>query len=217
MTVSSETDRWLIDRIRRGEEDAWCELIQRYEGRLFAFAESRLRDRTVSEDIVQETLTGFLTSLPNYDGKRSLEGYLFSICGYKLTDYLRREGRRPTIPLSGGSNSSGDWELSGHERGASSIARSNERLGLEEQAIAEALSELIARWRERGEWVRLKCAELLFVRGWANKDVADELAISQQDVANFKFEFIKRMSLTIREKKLNQDVFPELRAANEKP
>ena len=43
---------------------------------------------------------GFLNSLPNYDGRRPLESYLFSICAYKLTDHLRREGRRPAVPLS---------------------------------------------------------------------------------------------------------------------
>ena len=73
--------------------DAWSDLISRYEGRLLAFVESRLGRRGASEDIVQEAFIGFLNSLPNYDGRRSLEGYLFSICAYKLTDHLRREGR----------------------------------------------------------------------------------------------------------------------------
>ena len=48
---------------------------------------------------MQETFIGFLTSLPNFDERRPLEGYLFSIAAHKLTDYLRREGRRPTLPL----------------------------------------------------------------------------------------------------------------------
>lgn len=213
MTAASETDRWLIDRIRRSDEDAWSELISRYEGRLFAFAESRLRDRSISDDIVQETFIGFLNSLPNFDGRRSLESYLFSICAYKLTDHLRREGRRPTVPLAGGSNSSGDWELSGNDRAASSIVRSDERRDLEEKAIVAALQDQINRWRERGEWTKLKCAELLFVRGWANKDVATELGISEQHVANHKFDFIARMSKAIRDQGLNEDIFPELQAS----
>lgn len=215
MTAASETDRWLIDRIRRSDEDAWSELITRYEGRLFAFAESRLRDRSISEDIVQETFIGFLNSLPNFDGQRSLESYLFSICAYKLTDHLRREGRRPTVPMSGGSNSSGDWELPGSHRGASSIARSDERRGLEEKAIVAALQDQIERWRSRGEWAKLKCAELLFVRGWANKDVAAKLNITEQHVANHKFDFIARLSKAIREQGLNGDVFPELQPSEE--
>jgi RNA polymerase sigma-70 factor (ECF subfamily) len=95
----------------------------RYEGRLLAFVESRLGRRGPSEDIVQDSFIGFLNSLPNYDGRRPLESYLFSICAYKLTDHLRREGRRPAVPLSSASDSTGDWQISDSARRASSIAR----------------------------------------------------------------------------------------------
>ena len=97
---SENPDAELVQRIRDGDTTAWGDLIAQYQGRLLAFAESRLRRRQVSEDVVQETFIGFLNSLPNFDGKRPLESYLFSICAYKLTDHLRREGRRPSIPLS---------------------------------------------------------------------------------------------------------------------
>ncbi|MEQ1906362.1 MAG: sigma-70 family RNA polymerase sigma factor [Pirellulaceae bacterium] len=117
----------LIDRIRNGEVDAWADLVNRYEGRLMAYVTGRLSNRTAAEDIVQDTFFGFVNSLPNYDGSRSLESYLFSICAYKLTDHLRREGRRPTIPLSAGGSSGGEWQVPGSARAASSIARSGER------------------------------------------------------------------------------------------
>jgi len=210
-TASNEADRQLVERIRHREENAWRELISRFEGRLLAFVESRLRDRTTSEDIVQDTFVGFLNSLPNYDWRRPLESYLFSICAYKLTDHLRREGRRPSIPFSAGSNSSGEWGLpDSAARAASSIARSGEQQRLEEKALVDAIREQIQRWRERGEWTKLQCQELLFVRGWANKDVATQLAISEQQVANFKFDFIARMSSAVRKQGLNSDIFPEL-------
>ena len=88
MKRTHEVDRLLIRRIRSGESDAWSELITRYEGRLLAFVNSRLSNRSASEDIVQEAFVGFLNSLPNYDGRRPLESYLFSICAYKLTDHM---------------------------------------------------------------------------------------------------------------------------------
>lgn len=211
MTAANEADRLLVERIRGGDTQAWQDLIQRFEGRLLAFAETRLRDRNTSEDIVQETFIGFLNSLPNYDRRRALENYLFTICSYKLTDHLRREGRRPAIPLSTGADSTGDWQLeASRARGASSIARSGERRDLEEQAVLSALKDQIQRWRERGDWMKLKCAELLFVRGVANKDAAIELGITEQQVANYKFEFIAKMSQAIRNQGLNQDIFPEL-------
>ena len=96
---SSEVDALLIGRVREGNAEAWTELIARYEGRLLAYVEGRTRNRAAAEDLVQETFIGFLTSLPNFDGRRPLEGYLFSIAAHKLTDHLRREGRRPTLPL----------------------------------------------------------------------------------------------------------------------
>lgn len=210
MPPANQFDRMLIERVRQGETDAWGELIGRFEGRLLAFVESRIRSRAASEDVVQETFVGFLTSLPNYDGARPLESYLFSIAAHKLTDHLRREGRRPTIPLVPDSASSSGWEVPGSARGASTIFRSSERRELEEKALTEALREQIEHWRKRGDWDKLKCAELLFVRGLANKDVATRLNLSEQTVANYKFELLARLKTLLRRQGLSQDVFPEL-------
>ncbi|MFM8323303.1 MAG: RNA polymerase sigma factor, partial [Pirellulaceae bacterium] len=78
-------DAGLIGKIRQGDAQAWQELIEQYEGRLLAYVLQRIHDRALAEDIVQEAFVGLLTSLPNYDARRPLEAYLFSICSYKLT------------------------------------------------------------------------------------------------------------------------------------
>lgn len=210
MTIPSQSDSLLVRRIRGGETEAWNELITRFEGRLLAYVESRIRNRAAAEDIVQEAFIGFLTSLPNYDHRRPLEGYLFSIAAHKLTDFLRREGRRPTLPLTPEGVSSNNWEPAGKARRASSIVRSGERRQLEQSALVATLSDQIAHWHKRGQWEKLKCAELLFVRGWANKDVACRLEISEQKVANNKFEFLAKLRGAIRKQALSEDVFPEL-------
>lgn len=210
-----DADQLLVERIRQGEPTAWEDLIARYEGRLQAFVESRIRNAAASEDIVQETFVGFLNSLPNYDSKRSLESYLFSICAYKLTDHLRREGRRPTISLTASSRGGGDshspWELvSLGARPASTIARSGERKKLEEQAIQDALRDQIEKWKSRGDWQKLKCIELIFVLGLGNKEVAEQLRITEQQVANFKFDFLARTKSLVGRQGLSDEIFPEL-------
>ncbi len=183
---AADADRLLIARIRAGEHEAWAECIARFEGRLLAFVDSRLKDRATSEDVVQETFLGFLVGLPNYDDTTPPETFLFSIAAHKLTDVLRRKGRRPTLPLVVGNSQDGSPELPGSDRMASSLARSRERRAIEEQVLREGLKSLIDQWFERGEFERLKCIELLFVRGWTNKEVAQHLAISEQAVANHK-------------------------------
>ncbi|MFK8111893.1 MAG: RNA polymerase sigma factor [Rubripirellula sp.] len=208
---SSEADAYLVQRIREGDSDAWQSLIDRYEGRLMAFTDSRIRNRATSEDIVQDAFVGFLISLPNYDGGRPLESYLFSICAYKLTDHLRREGRRPSIQMHRrGSSGSGQMDPSGGERVASSIARSVERKEIEETAVRDAISEQVTRWKSGEGWVKLKAIELLFVRGLGNKDVASKLALTEQQVANYKSDFQIRLRSIVKRMSLDEGVFPEL-------
>lgn len=208
-----DADQLLVQRIRTGESSAWEELISRYEGRLLAFVDTRLRNSSASEDIVQDTFIGFLNSLPNYDSSRSLESYMFSICAYKLTDHLRREGRRPTISLVHQSQheSSSPWQIaSTRTRPASAIVRSGERKRIEEEAIISALSEQIGKWKARGDWLKLKCIELLFVSGLSNKEVSQLLGITEQQVANYKFDFLARTKSLIGRQNLDDEIFPEL-------
>src|SRR4030081_2953328 len=100
--MPSDSDRLLIQQIRQGDPRAWETLISRYEGRLLAFVQRRLRDRAASEDVVQEAFVGFLNSLPNFDDRRELQTYLFTIASHKLTDHLRKVGRHPLHTASEG-------------------------------------------------------------------------------------------------------------------
>ncbi|QEF97666.1 ECF RNA polymerase sigma factor SigD [Stieleria maiorica] len=203
-------DELLVAQIRDGDSAAWQSLIDRYEGRLLAYTRSRIRDSAAAEDIVQEAFVGFLISLPNYDGGRPLESYLFSICAYKLTDHLRREGRRPSLQLHGRSSSAGDFDLKGSARVASSIARSVERKRIEEQAIRDAMHEQIDRWKQSDNWIKLQAIELMIVRGWGNKHVAETLGLTEQQVANYKSDFQIRLKSIIKRAELDESVFPEL-------
>ena len=159
---------------------------------------------------MQETFIGFLTSLPNYDARRPLESWLFTIAAHKLTDYLRREGRRPAIPLSTGAGSDGNWELVGKARGASSIARSGERRGLEAEAIAHGISQQIERWQQSGDWNKIQCLELLFVVGKGNKQVAPATRTHRTTSRQLQARFSGTPPQIVRSQRLDEDVFPEL-------
>ncbi|TWT46764.1 RNA polymerase sigma factor [Botrimarina hoheduenensis] len=214
--AADNPDALLVADIRRGKPEAWRRLIDEYEGRLRAFVRSRIGTaRSAAEDVVQETFIGFLTSLPNYDTRRPLEGWLFSIASHKLTDYLRREGRRPAVTLSSTDGDSaagggGGWEMPGSDRRASTIARSGERKRLEAQALATALDEHLTTWRIREDWPKIKAMELLFVRGEGNKQVAAATGLTEQQVANFKFDFLANLKKRVRTQGLDEEVFPEL-------
>jgi RNA polymerase sigma-70 factor, ECF subfamily len=212
--MASDSDRLLIQQIRQGDSQAWQTLIGRYEGRLLAYVQRRLRDRSTSEDVVQETFVGFLNSLPNFDDRRELQTYLFTIASHKLTDHLRKAGRHPLRSLPEGND---DLLEQQYDAGptASSRARSDEREELESAALTRCLGQILRAWQEKGDYVRLKVMELLWVKGWANRDVAAFLQISEQQVANYRFAAVKKLSELIRAAGLSADVFPELQGARE--
>ncbi|WP_417393617.1 RNA polymerase sigma factor [Gimesia sp.] len=207
-----EADQLLVSQIKAGDSEAWSELIARYEGRLLAFVNSRLRNLSSSEDVVQETFLGFLISLPNYDPGTPLESFLFAIASHKLTDLLRKQGRRPTIPLFPDESGAREnhREPAGHARVASSLARSKERKTKEEQIICISLQTLIESWIKNGEFERLQCIEQLFVSGKANKEVATQLQITEQAVANHKHFVVGKLKDAIKAARIHDADFAGL-------
>lgn len=74
----------------------------------------------------------------------------------------------------------------------------------------DALRQMLKRWQQRGDWQKLKCLELLFIRGWANKDAALRLGLTEQQVANYKSDFVIQLRRTLKKQGLPVEVFPEL-------
>ena len=183
-------DMLLVRRIRNGDERAWELLIARYEGRLHAFVSRKLTDSASVDDVVQDTFLGFHLSLPHFDETRSIESYLFAICGFKITDQLRRSQK-----ISFQKMSSQEVLIESPERArmVSSLYRSGERKLEEEKKITGVLAADIQKWKAQEDWMKLMCIELLFVSRLSNKAIAEKLALTEQKVANYKSDYLIRL------------------------
>ena len=69
--------------------------------------------------------------------------------------------------------------------------------------MTESMGQLVREWLTRGDYDRIRCLELLIVKGWANKDVAKYLEITEQAVASYKFQTIGRLKEMARKAGLN--------------
>src|SRR5207245_639881 len=81
---------------------------------------------------------------------------------------------------------------------------------LETEAIVRYVGQMIRHWLDKGDFLRLKVIELLLVKGWANREVAGFLGISEQQVANYRFAAVKKLTEHIKDAGLPAEVFPEL-------
>jgi len=185
-------DEFLVKRIRAGDKDAWRQLIDRYEGRLKAYARMRAASRSDAEDLVQETMIGFARSLNHYDVKRSLETYLFTILRYKICDQLRQ---RKITPLNPSRDDDDWWDQISDVEGVSpsrhaQISEEREAFG---RSLAKILRRLIHELRDRQAFDDLQVVELIFYKGVRNLEVARLLEMDQKAVAGVKFRAIQRL------------------------
>jgi RNA polymerase sigma-70 factor (ECF subfamily) len=208
--MNTESDRLLVQRIRSNDQKAWTEIDRRYRGRLTAYVRRRLKDHASVEDVVQETFIGFANSLVNYDDKRDLQTWLFTIAAHKVTDQLRRMGRRPVTTGTDTEDEMVGQTADDRQRPASSLARSAEQREKEEESLGLALREMVRELVSRSEYAKLMALELMYVKGWRNQDVAATLKMSEQDVANLRFQAKKRLRDRLTAAKLSPDIFPEL-------
>jgi RNA polymerase sigma-70 factor (ECF subfamily) len=216
--MTPESDRLLIQQIRTAtgaaREAAWTELVERYSGRVRAYIRRRLMDSALTDDAVQETFIGFTTSLPNYDDKKDLQTWLFSIASYKVIDQLRKKGRQPFLADSDGPEDPLAQANDDRQRRASSLYRSKEQRNQETEALTRVLRQYLGELQVAKDYPRLQVLELLFVKGWKNQRVAAVLGVPDQTVANYKFQAVKRLAAAVKAAKVPDDAFPELDDAN---
>ncbi len=208
--MTTESDRLLIAQVRQNDQAAWAELDKRYRGRLAAYVRRRLKDHASVEDVVQETFIGFNNSLVNYDDKRDLQTWLFTIAAHKVTDQLRKMGRLRCQTGTDADDEVMVQSADDRQRVASSLARSAEQRDREEAALGQALGALVRDFQSKGEWVKVMALELLYVKGWGNAAVAARLKRTEQDIANLKFQAKKRLHDHLTAANLSPAVFPEL-------
>lgn len=192
--LTEDVDRFLVERIRGGDSRAWKQLIERYEGRLAAFARSRLGGAADVEDVVQDAFMGFLTSLKHFDESRSLETYLFSIMRYKLGEALSRRQRTPDAARGFDFD---DEEpitaLAVDSDTPSRIAARQELTAQQDALLASILRRLIEELRDRDKLDDVQVIELLFYVGLRNKEAGDRLGRDEKAIAGVKFRALTRL------------------------
>jgi RNA polymerase sigma-70 factor (ECF subfamily) len=87
------TDSALVEQVLSGNKDAFEEIVQRHQHRVYYVALSRLRDRYEAEDLAQETFIQAYRKLASYDSRYSFRSWLMTICVNRGKNRLRSLAR----------------------------------------------------------------------------------------------------------------------------
>jgi RNA polymerase sigma-70 factor, ECF subfamily len=94
---STDHDADLLEGLRRGDEDAFVRLVERYHPALVRLARLYVSS-SAAEDVVQETWIGVLRGLATFESRATFKTWLFRILVNRARTRAVRDAR--TVPLS---------------------------------------------------------------------------------------------------------------------
>jgi RNA polymerase sigma-70 factor (ECF subfamily) len=91
-------DEALVDALRRGDENAFASLVDRYYDTMLRVARMHVATKEAAEDVVQETFLGVVRGIDRFEARSSLRTWMFRILTYQAR--TRGERERRTRPFS---------------------------------------------------------------------------------------------------------------------
>ncbi len=92
--ASAVNESRLVEEARRGNRQAFGELVMRYERRLIRVIQQFVKSPELAEDLAQETFMKVYERLDQFDPSRRFGPWLFRIGVNQTLDYMRRRKRR---------------------------------------------------------------------------------------------------------------------------
>ena len=96
--MADHSDRFLVARLLRGDEDAFTEFFEASFGPLYRFALPRVGGSSeIAEDVVQATLSRAVRKLATYRGEAALLTWLTTFCRHEIANYFEQRKREPPM------------------------------------------------------------------------------------------------------------------------
>lgn len=167
MDYTALEDREVVSLACNGRERAFKELLTRYERPVFSLVYRMVRDRSLSEDLAQETFIRAFNAIDGYDPRYKFSSWIFKIANNLTIDHLRKR-KLDTISLDGSPDATSDEEIS---RTRVTAVSSNETpdMYVENRELGNQIEDAIAKLRPEYRTAVL----LRHVEGHSYDEVAD--------------------------------------------
>jgi RNA polymerase sigma-70 factor (ECF subfamily) len=162
------TDAELVASALRGSEEAFRDLVLRFERPIFALILRMVHDSQTAEDLAQEVFVKAYRHLGSYDPRRKFASWLFKVAHNTTIDHLRR-AQLDTVPLAAEHAEDGGGLMAVlADDSAESPAAAAERRDMA-RALERAIGRLRPDYRE--------AVVLRYVEGLAYQEICEVLAL----------------------------------------
>jgi RNA polymerase sigma-70 factor, ECF subfamily len=165
------SDEELLRLHRRGDPHAFEVLVQRRAGELYRFLSRFLGDRSLADDVLQETFLQVHLSADKFDVGRRFKPWLFTIAANKARDAMRSHSRKRTAQLNAQISETDDESVSYIDLLAADIELPIEEL--ENRELRQSVQKLVMDMPEHLREVLL----LGYFQQMPYKDIAEALGV----------------------------------------
>lgn len=95
MKPQKETDRQLVERVKRGDKRAFDVLVLKYQHKIVGLVSRYLRDQDEILDVTQEAFIKAYRALPRFRGDSAFYTWLYRIAINTAKNHLVSKSRRP--------------------------------------------------------------------------------------------------------------------------
>jgi RNA polymerase sigma-70 factor (ECF subfamily) len=133
------TDEMLMVRYQRGDQEAFVELVRRYQTPVFNFVIRQLRDSSLAEDATQEVFLRVVQNANEFKHEARFSSWLYAIARNLAVDLLRKLVHRR--------HSSLEQPVAGAESGSlgESLSDPHPRAAIERSAVSSEVAGSILR------------------------------------------------------------------------
>lgn len=182
MEKRAYTDAELALRSRKGDQDAFHELVSRYREKLSLYLRHLTLGRDESEDLVQDVFMKAYRALESFDGRRRFSPWIYRIAHNEAINYLKRKNRRRVVSWEDISDSQDELE-------AAQLSETPEELWADEEErerVRSALGELSEPYRETlilRYYLDKSYAEMSEILGKPENTIASTLSRAKRKLA----------------------------------
>ncbi len=94
---SDANDNEVVKSVRDGERELYAVIIERYQGKLFAYLYRLVGGREEAEDLLQDVFIKAFKNLNSYDSNRKFSSWIYRIAHNEAVNYIKRKSLKKFI------------------------------------------------------------------------------------------------------------------------
>jgi len=179
-SIETPSEIVLLQRMARGDRDAFTEFYRQIERPLFGYLIKLVRERDLAEDILNETMMEVWRQAGRFEGRSAVNTWVFSIAHHRAVSRFRK---RRESALS--------------EDHAATIA--DEAPMPDQRAQSSGMSRLLARLMEQLTVEHREILHLAYYQEFSVQEIADTLGLPPNTVKTRMFYARQRLKTLLAE------------------